>query len=144
MAVLKLAVITAERKVLEDEVDMVLATGTVGEMAILPNHAPLMTMLVPGELLIRKGQDEESIALGGGFMEVRENTVTILADAAERSEEIDIERAEKARQRALLKIGEHPAVAQLAEAEIALRRSLARLRVAEKRRRRERPGPRAG
>ncbi len=120
---------------------MVIAPGVEGEMGILPNHAPLMTALTYGELVIRKeGEEDVLIAIGGGFMEVNGNRVTILADSAERAEEIDISRAEAARRRAEERLRQrHQENIDFARAEAALRRSLVRLRVAEKvRRRRER------
>ena len=112
----RLDVVTAEREVFSDEVDEVIAPGVEGQLGILPHHAPLMTMLLPGELLIKKGGEEFYLAISGGFIEARPDRIIVLADAAERVEEIDIARAEA-----------------------ALRRSLIRLRVAERRRRR-RPG----
>ena len=98
---LTLEIVTAERQVLaEDDVDMVIAPAVDGEVGILPHHAPLITVLQIGELRVKKGQDEQSIVIAGGFMEVLNNKVTVLADAAERSEEIDIAAAEEARHRA--------------------------------------------
>ena len=140
MASLKLEVVTAERLVLsEDEATMVIAPGVEGQLGILPNHAALMTMLEPGELIVRKGNEEISLALTGGFLEVLDNKVTILADAAEEAEAIDIERAEAAKRRAEELLKERPVGVNLAGAEAALRRSLTRIRVAERRRRRDRP-----
>jgi F-type H+-transporting ATPase subunit epsilon len=111
-------------------------------LGILPNHAPLMTALVPGELIIRKeGEEDVYMAVSGGFMEVRPDRVTILADAAERAEEIDIERAEAARRRAEQLLKEKPPGVDLVRAETALRRSRVRLKVA-RRRRRPRRAPR--
>ena len=84
-------VVSVERVVYEDDVDMVLAPGTEGMLGILPHHAALMTGLAPGELTIRKaGQEDLLIAIGGGFMEVRPDRVTILADSAEKADEIDL------------------------------------------------------
>ena len=135
MATLKLEIVTAERSVYSDEVDVVIAPGMVGQLAILPNHAPLMTMLAPGELCVRKGGQETFIAMSGGFLEVLQNRVVILADTAERAEEIDVARAEEAKRRAQEQLELRPAGADLAAAEAALRRSLARLKVAERRKR---------
>ena len=137
MATLKLEITTAERLVYSDEVDMVIAPGVMGQLGILPHHAPLMTMLEPGELRLRKGGEETSLAISGGFLEVLQNRVTILADAAEYAEEIDISRAEEAKKRALEALRTHPPGIDLAGAEAALRRSLTRIKVAEKRKRRE-------
>jgi len=98
---LSLDIVTPERVVLsEDGFDIVVAPGIEGELGLLPRHAPLMTMLEIGELRARRGAEEMHLAIAGGFLEIRDNRVTILADAAERSEEIDIARAEAARRRA--------------------------------------------
>jgi len=132
----KLDIVTAEQLVFSEDVDIVVAPGVEGELAILPHHAPLMTMLQPGELLVRKGEEEMYMAITGGFLEVRPDRVTILADAAERAEDIDAHRAEEAKRRAEERLTGRVAAADMARAEAALRRSLVRLKVAEKRRRR--------
>jgi F-type H+-transporting ATPase subunit epsilon len=127
-------VVSVERVVYEDDVDMVVAPGVEGVLGILPHHAPLMTALSVGELVIKKaGQDDEVMAIGGGFMEVRPDRVTILTDTAERAEEIDVVRAEAARQRAEQRLGEKPPGIDMARAETALRRSRIRLKVAGRR-----------
>ena len=89
MATMRLEIITAERQVYADDVEMVVAPGMEGQLGILAHHAPLMTALQPGEILIRKDGEDSYLAVTGGFMEVIGNTVTILADACEHSEEID-------------------------------------------------------
>jgi len=132
----KLDIVTAEREVFSDEVDEVVANGVEGQLGILPHHSPLMTTLMPGELLIKKGGDEFYLAISGGFLEVRPDRIIILADTAERVEEIDIARAEEAKRRAEQRLAEKPPGVDMARAEAALRRSLIRLRVAERRRRR--------
>lgn len=132
---LKFEVITAERVVYSDEVELVLAPGAEGQLGILPHHAALFSLLQPGEIMVRKGGEETSMAVTGGFLEVLGNKVTVLADACERSEEIDLERAQAARRRAEEYMLKKPADVTLAEAEAALRRALARLKVAERRRR---------
>lgn len=132
----RLEVVTAERVVFSDDVDMVIAPGVEGQLGILPHHAPLMTMLTPGELLVRKGGEEFYLAISGGFLEVRPDRVIILADAAERAEEIDIARAEAAKKRAEERLKHPTPEIDLARAEAALRRSLARLKVVERRRKR--------
>jgi F-type H+-transporting ATPase subunit epsilon len=135
MATFKLEIVTAERMVFSDEVSALIAWGWEGQLAILPHHAPLMTMLQPGDLMIRKDKEEDYLAISGGFLEVRPDKVIILADACERVDEIDIARAEQAKKRAqeTLKLG--PLTADAAAAEAALRRSIARLKVAERKRR---------
>jgi F-type H+-transporting ATPase subunit epsilon len=132
MATLRLDLVTAERMVYSDEVDMVIAWGLEGQLGILPHHAPLMTMLQPGELIIKKDNKEISMAVSGGFIEVRPDKVIVLADACERAEEIDIARAEEAKQRAKDLIKTSSKEIDTATAEGALRRSLVRLKVAEK------------
>jgi F-type H+-transporting ATPase subunit epsilon len=137
MATLKLEIVTAEGTVFADDVNEVVAWGIEGQLGILPHHAPLMTMLQPGDLLIRKDNEEHYLAISGGFLEVRPDKVIILADACERAEEIDIERAEAARRRADEILKTRPPDVDTAAAEAALRRSLARIRTAEKRRRKK-------
>lgn len=132
MLKLKFEIVTAERIVYSDEVDVVVAPGIEGQLAILPHHAPLMTMLQPGELMVRKGTEEQSMFVSGGFLEVRGDKVVVLADAAERAEEIDVARAEAAKRRAQERMAQHLAQVDHARAEAALLRSLMRLKVAEK------------
>ena len=136
MASMRLDVVTAERPVFSDDVDGVVAPGIDGQLGILPHHAPLMTMLQPGELLVRKGEEEFCIAVTGGFLEVRPDRVVILADAAERAEDIDVRRAEEAMKRAQERIRERPTGLDAARAEAALRRALTRMEVVERRKRR--------
>jgi F-type H+-transporting ATPase subunit epsilon len=135
MATLRLEIITAERQVFADDVNAVIAPGIEGELGILPHHAPLMTMLKPGELLIRKDSNETYMVVSGGFLEIRPDKVIVLADACERAEEIDITRAEEAKHRAEERLQTHPPGLDMARAQAALLRSLIRLRVAERRRR---------
>ena len=134
---LKLDIVTVERLVYSEDVDMVIAPGIDGELGILPRHAPLLTALAYGELRAKRGSEEYSFAVSGGFMEVQPDHVTVLADTAEYAEEIDIERAEAARRRAEERL---QAMADdkidYTKAEAALRRSLVRIKVAEARRRR--------
>jgi len=134
---LSVEIVTIERKVLsEDGIDEVMAPGVEGEFAVLPHHAAFMTMLRPGELILKKGAEEMPYAVTGGFFEVLGDKVTILADAAEHAEEIDVERAEKARERARLALERRESTEDLAAAAAALQRAMIRLRVAEQRRRR--------
>jgi F-type H+-transporting ATPase subunit epsilon len=135
---IRLEVVTGERIVYSDDVDSVVAPGVEGELGILPRHAALMTTLIPGELRINKGGQEVLLAVGGGFMEVLPHKVTILADTAERADEIDEVRAEEARARAQIRLAE----AQKGEptdvmrAQAAMRRAVVRLKVAQKKKRR--------
>jgi len=134
---MKLDIVTAEQVVFSEDVDVVVAPGIEGELGILPHHTPLMTMLQPGELRVRKGGEEIFLVISGGFLEVRPDRIIVLADAAERAEEIDIARAEEAKRRAEERLALPATDVDLARAEAALRRSLARLRIAERRRRRK-------
>jgi len=139
MSSIRLDIVTAERVVYSEDVDVVVAPGVEGQLGILPHHAPLMTTLQVGELRVRKGGEEFSLAISGGFLEVRPDRIIVLADAAERAEEIDIARAEEAKHRAQEQLGRHAPEVDAAQAEAALRRSLVRLKIAERRRKR-RPG----
>ena len=139
MATIKLDVVSAERVVFSDDVDVVVAPGVEGQLGILPHHAPLMTMLQPGEILIRKGEADFCIAVSGGFLEVRPDRIIILADAAERAEDIDVSRAEEAKRRAEEGLREQKATGiDAARVEAAMRRALVRLRAAERAQRRRR------
>ncbi len=135
MAPMLLEIITAERQVYSDEVDAVVAPGIEGQLGILPHHAPLMTALQPGELLIRKDGDETFLAVTGGFMEVLGNKVTVLADAAERSDEIDEQRAQQALDLAQEQLRNRGAEGQLEDALRSLRRAQVRVGIARRRRR---------
>ena len=137
---IKLDIVTAERVVFSEDVDVVVAPGIEGQLGVLPHHAPLMSILQPGELLVRKGGTEFCLAVSGGFLEVRPDRIIVLADAAERAEEIDITRAEEAKRRAKQRLEEGVPDIDRARAEAALRRSLARLGAVERIRRRRRLG----
>ncbi len=138
MATMQLEIITAERQVYSDEVDLVVAPGIDGQLGILPHHAPLMTILQPGEVVVRKDGSDTYMAVTGGFLEVIGNRVTILADACERSEEIDEARAQAAMERARERVASQDADLQLERAMGDVRRAQVRLNVARRRR------PRAG
>jgi F-type H+-transporting ATPase subunit epsilon len=139
MTTIRLEIVTAERSVFSEDVDMVIAPGIDGELGILPHHTPLMTTLKPGEIVARKGTDEYALVVSGGFLEVRPERIIILADAAERAEEIDIARAEEAKRRAEQLLAEkYEPGFDAAQAEATLQRALARMKVAEKYRKRRR------
>src|ERR687890_97868 len=139
---LDVEIVTGERVVFQDhEVDMVIAPGGAGVLGILPQHAPLITTLSLGELRIKKGNDEQSILVYGGFMEVGDNKVLILADSAERAEEVDVERAEAARRRAEESIAGRQSTMDLEEAQATLRRANLRLRSCRGRASRRSPVP---
>lgn len=146
MAQMRCEVVTAERTVFEGDVDLVLAPGLEGQLGILPHHTPLLTALSFGELVLRReGLPDEFIAIGGGFMEVGPQHIIILADSAERAEEIDVARAEEARERARETMAQkRKEDVDFARAEAALRRSVVRLKVARRRRRGTGRGPEPG
>jgi F-type H+-transporting ATPase subunit epsilon len=131
---LHLEIVTSERIVFDGPVDMVTAPGGGGEMGILPNHAPVLSTLKAGELRVKIGTQITEFAIGGGFIDIHNNRVIILADSAERGEEIDTARAEAARMRAqdMLK-NPPPNKEELVALESALRKSQVRLRVAQRR-----------
>jgi F-type H+-transporting ATPase subunit epsilon len=134
---LSVQIVTPERVVFSEEnVDSITIPGSEGELTVLPSHAPLIAMLQPGALTLRRGGEETDIALSGGFFEVRENRVIILADTAERSDELDQARAEEARQRAQAALATREGGIDIALAMAALERATARLKVVERRRRR--------
>ena len=139
---LTLQIITPERVVFEEEnVDSLTVPGAEGELTILPEHAALMTALRPGPVVMRRGGEEIDLALSGGFMDVRDDKIILLADTAERSDEIDAARAEEARERAREMIAGRDTSIDFARALAALERAQARLRVSERRRRRPGGGP---
>jgi len=145
---LTVEIVTAEKIVqVEDDVEVLIVPGSEGQLAILPSHAPLMTTLNVGELVFRSKDDETNFAVAGGFLEIRDNHVIVLANAAEPGDDIDVTRAEEARVRAEERLrnaqDESTSQIDLVRARAAMQRALLRLRVAEKRRRR--PGaPRPG
>jgi F-type H+-transporting ATPase subunit epsilon len=126
-----LEIVTAERVVLSDEVDQVNAPTKDGRVGILPRHMPLLTILDVGELDIIKDGVSTPFAISGGFMEVLSHRVTILADTAERADEIDEARAEEARRHAEERIAQRRGDQEMAIAEAELRRALIRLKVAQ-------------
>ena len=133
MATIKLEVVTPERVVLEEDADIVVARGAEGDLGVLHGHEPLITPLPVGEMMYRTDGEERHLAISGGFMEVRPDKVTVLADVAERSEEIDRERAEAARRRAEELLSENRGSELEASAAASLQKALLRLRVAERR-----------
>src|SRR5438270_11994161 len=131
---LRVRIVTAEREVYAEEtVDMVVAPGAEGVVGILPRHAPLLTTLLPGIVRVKKDGAEEAIAVGGGFLQVARDQVLILADTAERADEIDEARAEEGRRRARETLAETVRSGQRLQTETArfvLRREEVRIQVA--------------
>jgi F-type H+-transporting ATPase subunit epsilon len=134
-------IVYQDRMVFQGDVDIVILPGVSGEMGILPDHAPLLSTLKYGFLKVRYQGTEEVFTVAGGVVEVRPDQVTVLADAAENVEEIDVARAEAAKQRAeeLLKKGPPPDMDTYLAIEAALRRSKLRLQAVERYRRTRRP-----
>ena len=133
MTTMHLEIVTAERMVYSEDVDILVAPGIEGELAILPNHAPLLTVLKPGEIRVVSGDEESYMAVSGGFMEVMANKVTLLADTAERAEEINLQRTEEALERANERVASAVSDVDLERAMASLRRSQLRMRVARRR-----------
>lgn len=129
MATLKLEIVTPESKVYSEDVDMVTLPGVEGEMGIFPMHVPLMTQLVSGEIVARKGGQDYFLAVGDGFVEVTGERVSILTDMAIKAENIDEAKAEEARRRAESRLAEKLDDAEVASVNAALAHSLAQLKV---------------
>ena len=131
---MNLKIVTPERIVLDDEVDMVIVRTIDGDRGILPRHAPLLTSLEIGEIRVKDDGKEQSIASSQGYMEVNSSEVTILVNTAELEDEIDVERALDAKQRAQKRLEKKSSEARINEkrAEIALRKALNRVNVAKK------------
>lgn len=129
--VLQLEVVTPERVLLRGEIEALVVPAAEGYLGVLPGHLPLVCGLVPGVVRYRQAGRSARLAVSGGLMEVARNRVIILADTAERAEEIDVARAQRARDRALKRLRERPPGLDVARAELALRRALARLKAAQ-------------
>ncbi|HVB24225.1 MAG TPA: F0F1 ATP synthase subunit epsilon [Ktedonobacteraceae bacterium] len=128
---LHVEVVTAERELYNGEANLVSAPGSEGRLGILPRHAALLTMLAPGELRIELNGAEEPLFVSGGFLEVSNDSVTVLADTAEHAEEIDEARAEEARRRAEERLQNVQSETERVELQAALERAISRIRVAE-------------
>ncbi len=131
---LKFEIITPERVVLKEEIDQVTIPTAEGEITVLPNHIPLIAVLRPGELLVKKSGEEIAMSCSGGFIEITPDKVLVLADTAEKAEELVEEEILKARERAQKILEEkHIDAEKYADAMAGLERELARLKVARKR-----------
>jgi len=129
-AKLSLEIVTPDRALVREEVDEIQLPGAEGYLGILPGHAPLLATLKVGELWYRVGQERHYLSIAGGFVEVLPDRVTVLAQIAERAQEIDIARAEAARTRAEERLGRPSADLDLERARVALGKALIRLQVA--------------
>ena len=141
MAKLQVELVTAEGRLVSREADFVIAPGVEGDLGVLPRHIPLLTPLRAGEVTVRNEGNDEYLFVAGGFLEVLPDKVLILADAAERAEDIDEARAEEARKRAQQLLEEKVEGVDAAAAAAALERAVLRLRVAALRRRHRREPP---
>jgi F-type H+-transporting ATPase subunit epsilon len=126
---LRLEIVTPDAVVYSEDVDMVTLPAVEGQMGILPQHVPLMTQMVPGEMIVRKGGQDRFLAVGEGFVEITGDHVAILTDMAVAAESIDEAKAEEARQRAQARLRERMSAEEVASVNAALARSLAQLRV---------------
>ena len=129
MATIKLEIVTPEAKTYSDDVDMVTLTGIEGEMGIFPQHMPLMTQLVAGEIHAKKGAENIFLAVGEGFIQITGEKVSILTDMAVRAENIDEAKAEESRKRAEARLAEKLSDEELASVNASLAHSLAQLKV---------------
>lgn len=130
-------IITQERIVFSGQVDSVNLPGSEGRMGILPNHSPLLSTLDFGEVMVRTAGREEFFAIGGGFVEIQPDHVTILADSAEQADEIDVERAERARELAeeVMRTGVKDDPDRIAAVRASLLKAQVRVDVGRRRRR---------
>jgi F-type H+-transporting ATPase subunit epsilon len=127
----RLEIVTPQKKVFSEDVRFVVAPGVEGELGILPDHAPLISALAIGVLRIQQEGKNFKVFVNGGFMEVINSRVTVIANSAERAENIDMNRAEAARQRAEQRLAAKTPEIDLARAELALKRALTRLKAAK-------------
>lgn len=132
---LLLEIITPEKMILKDEVDEVIAPTVTGQIAILPHHISLITQISEGEVTLKKGAKEQHLAVTGGFMEVTKNKVTILADYAIRSDEIELSKAQEAKERAEKLMKEKTSERDFIQAETQFRRAILELKIGNRRRR---------
>lgn len=132
MSTFLLEVVTPERIVYSQDVNMVIVKGAAGELGILPNHIPLVTPLKIAPVTIKKGNSSEHLAVNGGFMEVRKEKVVILAESAETPGDIDVERARAAKGRAEQRLASKQDEIDFRRAELALQRAMNRLDVVSK------------
>ncbi len=125
--------VTQEKKIFEEfEADMIIVPAAEGEMGVLPNHAPILTTLTFGELIVRKGNAEERFAIYGGVVDVRPDKVVVLADTADSSFALDLEQAQEARARAQEMLAGGMPEAENREAQLALRRANLAIKVSNK------------
>ena len=129
---LRLDIVTPDKVVLQEEVDYVGAPGVAGEFGILPGHAPMLSALKVGALFYRKGEKTAWIFVSGGFVQVSDNKVTVLAESAEQASDIDVERAEQAKARAEKRLADPQPDTDIVRASLALARAVARISTARR------------
>ena len=129
---LQISIVTPEKIILDTQADEIIIPTTQGEITVLPEHVPLVSQVGPGELVIKKGNSSEHLAVMGGFLEVSKDTVTILADYAVHSREISAVKAEEAKKRAEKAMREGATQKDYAEAEAALQKAILELKIARK------------
>ncbi|AEG61887.1 F0F1 ATP synthase subunit epsilon [Desulforamulus ruminis] len=127
----RLDIVTPEKVVFSEEIEFIVAPGAAGELGVLPEHAPLVTALKVGVMRVQQGGKFFKVAVSGGFMEVKNSRVVVLADTAERADQINVERAKEAKQRAEQRLAAKNAEIDVARAEIALTKALNRIKAAE-------------
>jgi F-type H+-transporting ATPase subunit epsilon len=133
MATLKLEIVTPERRIYSEDVDMVTLPGSEGELGVYPKHVPLLTTLKPGELRVMQNGRETAMAIGEGFVEIKADSVSVLTDMALEAEKIDISAAEAAVERAKAAMKEDQTPEQVAAIQASLQKALAQLHVKRRR-----------
>ena len=131
---LRLLIVTPKGPMFSEDVEMVTLPGVTGQLGIYPDHVPLITQLIPGEIIVEQGGRERFLAVGGGLVDITASHVSILTDMAVAAENIDEAKAEEARQRAAARLAEKLSEEEIASVNAALVRSLAQLQVKRRRR----------
>lgn len=129
MATIKLEIVSPDKMFFSDDIDMLITRSTTGDLGIMPHHAPLVAVLLPHAMRIKRNGAEEVVAISGGFLDVQPERITIVASAAEYKDDIDVARARKSYERAQARIKEKAEDTDMARAEMSLKRAMARLLV---------------
>ena len=129
---LRLDIVTPDKVVLNAEVDYVGACGVDGQFGLMPQHAPMLSALKVGDLYYRQGNETHWVFISGGFAQISDNKVTVLAESAELASDINVDRAQEAKARAEKRLAEPQSDTDLARAELALQRAVSRIRVASR------------
>lgn len=134
MKKLHLEIITPEKTVFTDDVDTVIVPTAMGDVGVLPDHTPLFSKIIPGEVMVRKNNEQYFLAVAGGFLEVLENNVSVLAEYAIRAEDIEAVKVEEAKKRAEKLMSEKITQQEFVLAQAELQKALLELKVVRKRR----------